>query len=476
MTSKRGLLGRDRVERDPLRAASGVGEDGVPVAERAAPESCPERRTGVPSRRSIPNASISPPAQSISGRPLAYSARFFRSGLQLRVDLEARRARVETARTTRARRRARVALRDRARGAGGAASESTKDAFVRCRAPRRTRARAPAFASAQSPSTSAAAKTPSPDERVAVEARDRGVGLDLLVEERLRVARLVPLVVAVAAVADEVDDDVAPERVAVLDRDVDDVDDRLGVVAVHVEDRRLDHLRDVGAVRRRAGVGRVRREADLVVHDDVDRAARPVAVELRHVERLGHDPLAGERGVAVEEDGQDLAVLAVLAEARLLRADHPLDDGVDGLEVARVRGEAETSSRAPPGATCVPTAPRWYFTSPEPWIDCGVQHVLELREDLRHRLADDRREDGQPAAVRHPDDDLADAGLGGAVEEAVEERDRRLAAFEREALVADVLRVEELLEALGLDELPEDPLPVVVARGAPGCATTPSGP
>jgi len=35
------------------------------------PESCPERRTGVPSRRSIPKASISPPAQSISGRPFA---------------------------------------------------------------------------------------------------------------------------------------------------------------------------------------------------------------------------------------------------------------------------------------------------------------------------------------------------------------------------------------------------------------------
>ena len=39
------------------------------------------------------------------------------------------------------------------------------------------------------------------------------------------------------------------------------------------------------------------------------------------------------------------------------------------------------------------------------------------------------------------------------VEEAVEERDRGLAALEGEALVADVLRVEELLEALGLDEL-----------------------
>ena len=59
------------------------------------------------------------------------------------------------------------------------------------------------------------------DEGVAVEARDRGVVPDLLVEERLRVARLVPLVVAVAAVADHVDDDVVAERLPVLHREVD---------------------------------------------------------------------------------------------------------------------------------------------------------------------------------------------------------------------------------------------------------------
>ena len=52
------------------------------------------------------------------------------------------------------------------------------------------------------------------DERLGVEGAHRAVLLDLLVHDRLRVARVVALVVAVPAVADEVDDDVLVERLA----------------------------------------------------------------------------------------------------------------------------------------------------------------------------------------------------------------------------------------------------------------------
>ena len=76
--------------------------------------------------------------------------------------------------------------------------------------------------------------------------------VDLGVHERLRVARVVALVVTVAAVADHVDDDVLVEPLAVRERQPGDAHARLGVVAVHVEDRRLDHLGDVGGVEARA--------------------------------------------------------------------------------------------------------------------------------------------------------------------------------------------------------------------------------
>ena len=69
---------------------------------------------------------------------------------------------------------------------------------------------------------------------------------------------IVDLAVAVAAVADEVDDDVAAERVAVLHRDARGADDRFGILAVDVEDRDRQALGDVGGEARRSGATRAR--------------------------------------------------------------------------------------------------------------------------------------------------------------------------------------------------------------------------
>ena len=56
----------------------------------------------------------------------------------------------------------------------------------------------------------------------------------------------------------------------------------------------------------------------------------------------------------------------------------------------------------------------------------------------------------------HADDDFLDAGCAGLLNEVIQQRDQRVAAFEREALLADVLRVQVALEAFGRGELPQD--------------------
>src|SRR5690606_40380868 len=58
----------------------------------------------------------------------------------------------------------------------------------------------------------------------------RAVAVDVGVHQRLRVARLVALVVAVLPVADEVNDDVLVEDLAVVEGQAGDADGRLGVV------------------------------------------------------------------------------------------------------------------------------------------------------------------------------------------------------------------------------------------------------
>ena len=130
------------------------------------------------------------------------------------------------------------------------------------------------------------------------------VRVDELVHPRLRERRLVGFVVAVPPIADEVDDDVLVERAPELEREMDHAHRGLGIVAVHVEDRRLHHLGDVGGVHARAPEVGCGREAELVVHHHVHRAADLVARNFGEVEGLGDDALARERGVAVHEHRQ----------------------------------------------------------------------------------------------------------------------------------------------------------------------------
>ena len=86
----------------------------------------------------------------------------------------------------------------------------------------------------------------------------------------------------------------------------------------------------------------------------------------------------------------------------------------------------------------------------------GVDLALELLEDLVVALADDVGEHVEAAAVRHADHRAVELGVGGRLEDGVEDRDGRLGALEAEALLADVLGGEELLERLGRVEPLED--------------------
>jgi hypothetical protein len=80
----------------------------------------------------------------------------------------------------------------------------------------------------------------------------------------------------------------------------------------------------------------------------VDGAAGAVAGQLREVERLGDDALAGEGGVAVDQQRHDLAALGGVAADALAGAGLALDDRVDDLEVGGVGGEADLDLLARP--------------------------------------------------------------------------------------------------------------------------------
>ena len=243
-------------------------------------------------------------------------------------------------------------------------------------------------------------------------------------------------------------------------------DHGLRVLAVDVEDRHLDHLGDVGAIPGRSALARRGGEADLVVHDDVDRAAGLVAGELREVQRLGDQPLAGEGGVAVDQDRHAQPAVPVL-EPPLLGPHPPLDDRVDRLQVARVGRQGQVDRLLVRRDVIGREA--------QVILDVAVagdglgQVPLELVEDHPVRLVEDVRQHVEPPAVRHPHDDLPHPLRPGPLDDRVQERDQHLAPFEREPLLPDVILVEERLEQLGGVQLEDDPplLPDVEGRPVP---------
>ncbi len=115
------------------------------------------------------------------------------------------------------------------------------------------------------------------DELLGVDFERRRMRANDPVHQRLREAGLVAFVVAVAAITEHVDDDRLVEALPVFDRDLRAMDDRLGIIAIDMEDRRLDELGDVGRIGRRARIARISREADLIVDDEMHRAAGAMA-------------------------------------------------------------------------------------------------------------------------------------------------------------------------------------------------------
>ncbi len=274
---------------------------------------------------------------------------------------------------------------------------------------------------------------------------------------------VVGFVVSVATVADEVDDDVGVEALAVLGGDSGDAHGRVGVFAVDVEDGDGQALGEVGGKAggvRLVGVGG---EAEEVVGDDVQGAADVVAGERGHVERLGGDALAGEGCVAVKDDGEDV-LRALFADADLPGAGAAHDDGVHGFEVAWIGGEVERDGLA--GGRGVLAGGSGVVLDVAAAKDAAWVDVFELGEDLGGGAADGVGHDVEAAAMRHGEDRAGDARCRCGSEDLIEERDEDGEAFEGEALGAEIALLDDLLEEVGADELRQDVWLIRLGRGA----------
>ena len=258
---------------------------------------------------------------------------------------------------------------------------------------------------------------------------------------------------AVAAVAVDIDHDIAAEFLAELESDPGNFDDCQRILAIHMENRGIDNLGDVGAVGGRAGIHRQGGEADLVVDDEVNGAAGFVAGQLGHIESLRDDALADERGVAVNEERKDFLPRGGVLENALTGAGLALNDRIDSLEVAGVCGHADFH-RGTAGklAGALVTEVVFHIAILAAAEFLGIKEVLELPENHARGFFNEVRKDIEAAAVGHAHDDFEHARGGAVLKNRVESDHERFAAFEGEAFLTDELRVDERLESLGLVE------------------------
>jgi hypothetical protein len=271
------------------------------------------------------------------------------------------------------------------------------------------------------------------------------------VEEGLGEGGLVAFVVAAQPVAIHVDHDIALELTAEGHGKADDLGDGFGVLAVDMENGALEHLGNGRGVGRGAGLLRIGGEADLVVQNDVQGAADGVGVELGEIERFLNHALADECGVAMNQQAH--AVVAV-ARAILLGAHTSFSDGIDEFKMAGV--EAERQMHLPARGRHVFVAVTHVVLDVAPAdVQFGIG-VFEFTENAAGGLAHDIAEDVEAAAVRHRQDDFGSVRLARRLDGEVEQGNQALGAFEREALRADELLLNEFLEDRGAGQLLEN--------------------
>jgi hypothetical protein len=288
--------------------------------------------------------------------------------------------------------------------------------------------------------------------------------LDLLVHERLGEVRLIPLVVPMAAVAEDLQHHVAAEGLAPVEGEAGGVHHRFRVVAVDVKDRHHQHLGDIGGVEGGAGVLRQGGEADLIVEHNVQGAARTKAFELGEVEGLGDQSLAGEGGIAVHQDRQHLlaatVVIMILPGSAL-----PLDHRIDRLQVAGVGRHVDMEGRP---RRPVHVGGKTLVVLDVPLADHLVFDVVgEFGEEVLQGLAEDVDQHVEAAAVRHPQHQVPHAERGRLAHHVVEERDERLPPLDGEALLAEEFAVQERLEQGRLLQLTQDPLLLLAGEAGP---------
>src|SRR5690606_22804015 len=220
------------------------------------------------------------------------------------------------------------------------------------------------------------------------------------------------------------------------------------IIAVHVQDRRLDHLRYVGCILGGTSIRRVAgSEADLVVDHDMDRATGLEAANLRHLEGFHNHALTGERRVTVDGNRQDFVADRVVTTI-LTGAHRALDHGRNDLQVGRVERHRQVNFA---------TGSHHVGGKPLVILDvAGAQAfdllALEFVEQVARVFTEGIDQHVQAATVGHANDDFLETIRTRTLDDLIHHRDQAFTAFETKTLGTRVLGAQVFLQAFSCSQ------------------------
>ena len=129
---------------------------------------------------------------------------------------------------------------------------------------------------------------------------------NLTIELWLRKRGLIQFVVSIATVADHIDNDISTPLMAILYRRFECCRYCERVVPIAVKDWAIEGLPNIRAVGGGTRVNWVGCETNLVVYNNVDSTTNIEIVHTCHLHRLVNDPLTGEGGITVQQNGHDI--------------------------------------------------------------------------------------------------------------------------------------------------------------------------
>ncbi len=226
---------------------------------------------------------------------------------------------------------------------------------------------------------------------------------DFLVEQRLGDGGIVDFAVAVAAISDEIDDDVGAELVAVVDGHAGDADDGVDVFGVHVEDGNRLAAGDAGREARGMFFDVAGGESEEIVDDDVNGAADGVAGKVGVIHGFGEDALSGEGSISVNEK-RDVFFAAAFSGAVLFGAGAAHGDGIDGFEVTGIRDQVDVNLVAAVGQVLAGGAHVIFHIAGAE--DAARVDVFEAGENFFGRAFGDVGDDVEASAMAHAHDEF----------------------------------------------------------------------